>query len=328
MTDDLASVVARRSPTRPRTGVVAATHAGSGVVPVMVGGVVIDAVSELPDSVLHTGDPVIVEASTTGAVRIVRSLAWRPTVGTITAVQTDIAGTIQTVTVQATHPTRGTCTLTARTTATVATMAQVQIRWTGEGAIVSPILGSAGPLASTIRWDHATTDPATQATAGLPDDEDDSTPSTTVRAIDSATWAGHWDDSDTLTQGSLVDGATTLACWLYGAHIDAVAGWQVSSASVHIVRSMAGSGPATLHLVAHTASDRLDSPSTIGPTVDVGPILPGEHLDVDIPLQLAQQLADGTAQGIAVTASGATDWCQLIGAGTDITSGLLTIRRS
>lgn len=327
MTDDLAAMVARRPVSRPRTGVVAATHAGAGVVPVMVGGVVIDALSELPDSVLHTGDPVIVEASTTGPVRIVRSLAWRPTVGTITAVQKDIAGTIQTVTVKATHPTRGTCTLTARTTATVATMARVQIRWTGEGAIVSPIIGAAGPLTSVIEW--STPQPAqAYADTSLPEDDVTGPDTVVLSAVDSGTWGGSWSDSDIITQGSLTGADGGLGCWLYDARVDAIAGWTVTGASLHIVRSPAGDGPAAVHVVAHTASSRLSTPTVVGDPVAAGTVLPGETADLPLPAAMVQQLADGTAQGLAVVASGATDWCQLIGAGTDITSGQITITRS
>ena len=119
----------------------------------------------------------------------------------------------------------------------------------------------------------------------------------------------------------------TLACWLYDAHIDAVSSWPAASARITITRGDKGETPATIHLVGHTASTRSDTPSPIGDPVDAGVWLPGETRTTPLPATITQQLLTGAAQGVGVTATGATDIASLVGVGTNITSGQITMTR-
>ena len=79
--------------------------------------------------------------------------------------------------------------------------------------------------------------------------------------------------------------------------------------------------------MGHTASTRSDTPSPIGDPVDAGVWLPRETRTIPLPATITQQLLTGAAQGVGVTATGATDIASLVGVGTDITSGQIIMTR-
>lgn len=329
MADIFADIVAVRTDEMPRTGIVSGNHAGPGIMSVVVNGSTLDAVNEMVGWWHQDGDIVIVESSPVGPIRVVRSLAYRPTFGTVASLNMADANTIQDVTVAATHPTLGSCTFTALPGSGYLSMGSaVSIEWTIDGAVANGTRGWTRKLPPDISWQTPPSDPM-QATTALPDvltPPDDPT-TVTLLATESGTWDGGWSASDSLIQGSMTSTEATLACWLYSAHIDAVAGWGSASAQITIIRAGEGESPAAIHLVAHTASTRADTPTPVGGPVDVGSWMPGEKRTITLPDAITQQLLSGAAQGVGVTATGAADITSLVGVGTDVTSGQITMTR-
>lgn len=329
MADIFTDIVAVRTDEMPRTGIVSGNHAGPGIMSVIVNGSQLDAVNEMAGWWHQDGDIVIVEPSPVGPIRVVRSLAYRPTFGTLLSLNMANANDIRDVTVQATHPTLGDCTFTALPgSGYLSAGSAVSIEWTIDGAVANGTRGWTRKLPPDIAWNVQPDNPA-QATTALPDvltPPDDPT-TVTLQAVDSGTWDGSWSADDTLIQGSMTGTEATLACWLYDAHIDAVSSWPAASAEITIIRGGESEIPATIHLVGHTASTRSDTPSPVGDPVDAGVWLPGETRTIPLPATITQQLLTGAAQGVGVTATGAADMTSLAGVGTDVTSGQITMTR-
>lgn len=326
MTDHLAAAISA-SPIHLHHGVIAALSWGEVNIAsqVQVGETVISCIDECIDWRHEIGDPVALEWGADGTCYVVRSLAYRPRVGTVVTVSTftntingtvrDRAGGQWNVNFVGTTPAVGD---------------QVEIMWGAQGAIAYKGLWFAeGMHPGTMVWDQKA--PALQ-TSGLPDlipEGPDPLSDITVQAAQSGTvQSGAWrhdKDSSRLIQGSMIatDPASS-GCWLYAGGLDFLAGRVITAATIQLTRTTTGTPGVTAPIVlrCHTASTQADTPAWVGDTITGPALLPGETATVTLTPSLLAPLAAGTAHGLGIV--GGT-WCEVDGVSTSVASGQIHI---
>lgn len=314
MTDHLASAIIGSPTGRPRTATIAATGAGDIATAITSAGQVIACVDDVRGWRHIVFDPVSVEWDQAGVPHVVRSLARRPTQGTVTAYAADSSGPAGTVDA-------GGLSWSARFLSTVAVGDTVQLEWTPAGP-----LGWRGAAVAAMLPDGVTQYAAPDRAAALPGSPaaaPDPRIDQTVRAVQSGSHdGGHWLTGDTLAQGTPAGGSATAGLWCYGGGLSWLTGRTIVSATIDLRRTASGGRAAQVILMAHTAQTMADDPAWVGSAFGGPTLLPGESATFAIPPSALAALTTGAASGIGIVGS---DWCDIAGIGATITSGRLHI---
>lgn len=316
MTDHLADAIVGPTSWHPRTATVAATDAADHASQLLVAGRPVACIDEMWDWRHVVNDPVAIDWDQVGVPHVIRSLAHRPSTGTVTTVGTDTWGTHGAVT--------GSDGLswTVRIIGSPAVGDSVQIMWNGTGGVAWR-----GARPAQMLPDGVTVATPPDRAPGLPGviaDSPDPATDVVVRAVQSASLTGGvWrlaGQADTVTQGSPTGADPASGAWLYAGGLDFLAGRTITSAAIDVTRTDAGGIPAVLVFQLHTAATLADTPSWVGSQWTGPQILPGEHLTVDLPPQHLGALITGAACGIGVVGD---QWADLAGVGVTVTSGAL-----
>jgi hypothetical protein len=312
MTDHLAAAIAAKPATMTR-GVVANVN-GARATQVLVGDQQLDCVDEVRNWMHDVGDPVAVEWDGR-VVRVVRSLADRPHTATVTAV--DSASHLVTVTDS------GGMDWWATPTGTLSVGQTVALTWGGNGALAS--LGGW----FTLHPDGATpiTPPVdTQTVASLPGHIVDAAPApeelwcfaTETGSIQS----GAWRPGDRLEQGAPPLEETCAGLWCYGGDLAVLEGRVITSATIELHRTEAGTGPLPVILQLHTLTGTRGIPQWIGSQIPGPTLHPGERAVFTLPNAVLTPLTTRDAAGIGIVGD---RWGTLTGVSTDAASGRLHI---
>lgn len=252
----------------------------------------------VPNWVHVPGDPVMVRKST---MTVESSLAVRPQSGTVTVV----AGTL--ITLSALGQT-----WQARSgTSAPAVGNTVALSWGSEGAVVVAVISGAIPA------------PAGTAPPVLPSG---STP--TVLPPFRPTSSGSYrsgalrGDTSNLFQGHWVAPANSndnTGVVTYGDVWGAVRGKTVAVATATVIRGPVGSGSnsaVTVHLKTHNVTSLPSAtPALNASTNNTLALAPNQSGVVDI-TAMVQEIANGTAAGLAVTFVGTSDYAMFLGVGS------------
>lgn len=261
----------------------------------------------VPSWIHVPGDAVMVRKST---MTLIATLAVRPQSGTVTGV----SGTLVTLTGAGR-------TWSARSGASAPSIGNaVALSWGSEGCVIIAVISGTIPA------------PAGSAIAALPV----STAPTVLgpfRPTESASYRSGTKRTD--TSGNLYQGhwyapassADNTGLWCYGDAWGALRGKTVLSASITVQRGPQGSGvnaAVPVHLKTHNVTSLpASTPGLNASTNNALSLAPNQAGSVDV-TAMAQEIANNTAAGFAVTYAGIPDYAMFLGAGPS-NSGVLSV---
>lgn len=285
MRDNLAAAIAARSQESSGAGrgVVVDTTVGPGPVDVVIAGRVVPAHLDT-DMIVYAGETVQVASSVSGLLSVAGVVSWRPTAGVATETVDD------SVQVRCAHPEFGGCTVSCRMSGPITPGTPVAVVWTAAGPVAFPV-NSAEPVQDPIVWD---TDPGMPDTLTVP--EPDVPPPSTV-AVRPSWWTGESNTGNTTTSGFRLAPKQDVVI-LY--EIPSIA-WDEFHASLTIQRTSEGFRPSPIIIkLADTGSN--GNTTVMGIAAKTSPVSPGETIVFDLPQDMLQILADGSANSLALSA--------------------------
>jgi len=285
MRDNLAAAIAARSQESSGAGrgVVVDTTVGPGPVDVVIAGRVVPAHLDT-DIAVYAGETVSVTPSASGVLSVTAVVSWRPTAG----VATDTVG--DTVQVRCAHPDLGGCTVTCRMSGAITAGSPVAMIWTAAGPVAVPV-NSAEPVPDPIAWDDA---PEIPDTLTVPEPD---VPEPSEVAVRPSWWTGESNTGNTTTSGLRLAPKQDVVL-LYG--IPRIA-WNEFHASLTIQRTSEGFRPSQIIIkLADTGSN--GNTTVLGSSAKTSPVSPGETIVFDLPQDMVQILADGSANSLALSA--------------------------